>query len=348
MTIPLRVLVVEDSEDDTLLLIHELRQGGYEPAWTRVDSARAMADALDGEWDLVLADYTLPGFGGPAALELLKARGSDLPLIMVSGIVGEETAVESLHAGARDFIPKDNLRRLLPAARRELAEAKSRAERRKAEDALRESDVTLRSFYDSAPVLMGIVELPGDDILHLYDNAATARFFRHPPGATEGKLATELGAPTPVIAEWRRRYLESGRREAGVHFEYEHPDPEGSRRLAVTVAPTGAGPTGAVRYCYVAEDVTERRLAETALRTAEKRYQMLVEHIPAITYIAAADEANSTLYISPQVERTLGISPAEWIAHPETWVRRLHEDDRQGVLDDLARTLARGELFKGQ
>lgn len=106
MTTPVRVLVVEDSEDDALLLIQELRQGGYEPAWVRVDSATALTEALDSQWDLILADYSLPSFSGPAALELLKARGTDVPMIMVSGMVSEETAVESLHAGARDFIPK--------------------------------------------------------------------------------------------------------------------------------------------------------------------------------------------------------------------------------------------------
>src|SRR5713101_1539141 len=91
---PLRVLIVEDCEDDAALLLRELRRGGYAPSFERVDTPGAMSAALDRQtWDLVVADYSLPQFSGLAALALLQERGLDLPFIILSGTIGEETAV---------------------------------------------------------------------------------------------------------------------------------------------------------------------------------------------------------------------------------------------------------------
>lgn len=96
---PIRALIVEDSEDDEKLLLLELRQQGYAPSWARVDTAPAMSDALDRErWDVIFADYNLPSFSAPAALELLRGKGLDLPFFVISGTVGEELAVEMMKA----------------------------------------------------------------------------------------------------------------------------------------------------------------------------------------------------------------------------------------------------------
>jgi diguanylate cyclase (GGDEF)-like protein/PAS domain S-box-containing protein len=141
MSQPLRVLLVEDSEDDALLLLRELRRGGYTPTWERVDTPAAMEAALEGQaWDLVISDYNMPRFSGPAALSILQQRGLDLPLIMVSGVIGEETAVVAMQAGADDYLMKGSLARLTPAVRRALREAEHRRERKRAEAALRESE----------------------------------------------------------------------------------------------------------------------------------------------------------------------------------------------------------------
>jgi len=116
MATPLRVLIIEDSEDDTRRLVRELERDGYESTFKRVDTAEAMAAALDEQaWDLVIADYSMPSFSSPAALKLLKEKELDLPFIIVSGTIGEDRAVEAMKAGAHDFILKNNLKRLLPA-----------------------------------------------------------------------------------------------------------------------------------------------------------------------------------------------------------------------------------------
>src|SRR5438874_1441789 len=116
---PLRVLIVEDSEEDSDLIVLELKRGGYEPFYRRVETADAMARALEeGEWDLVLSDFSMPRFSVPEALGMVQQKGLDLPFVIVSATIGEEAAVEAMKAGAHDYILKHRLGRLVPAIKR--------------------------------------------------------------------------------------------------------------------------------------------------------------------------------------------------------------------------------------
>jgi diguanylate cyclase len=163
----LRLLVVEDSDDDMMLLVHELRQGGFEPIWERVDTKAAMIAALAHEqWDLVVADFTMPSFSGTAALEVLRARDADLPFIFVSGTIGEDVAVGAMKSGAHDYVMKGNLRRLVPAIRRELREAVLRREHRSGA-----ALVQHLAYYDS------LTDLPNRALLYdrLNKELATAQ-----------------------------------------------------------------------------------------------------------------------------------------------------------------------------
>ena len=135
MSKALRVLIVEDTEDDVLLLLRELRRSGYEPISERVETADAMKHALlERQWDIVISDYVMPEFSCFAALDLLKELGFDLPFILVSGVVGEEKSIEAMKAGVHDYIMKGHYARLAPAIAREMHEAKVRRERRQALD----------------------------------------------------------------------------------------------------------------------------------------------------------------------------------------------------------------------
>lgn len=130
----LRVLIVEDSENDTQILLRELRHGGYDVEHERVETRSAMQAALlEKHWDLVLCDYSLPRFSARDALRTLQENELDLPFIVISGIIGEENAVETLKAGAHDFIVKGRYARLLPAIERELKDAETRRLQRMAE-----------------------------------------------------------------------------------------------------------------------------------------------------------------------------------------------------------------------
>src|SRR5271154_2624297 len=132
MGVPLYVLMVEDSPDDVELTMRALAGGGYDPRYERVETADGMSAALEhGTWDVVISDYSMPRFSGPAALALLQRRGLDLPFIIVSGTVGDEVAVAAMKAGAHAFIVKGKLARLLPALERELREVKIRAEQKR-------------------------------------------------------------------------------------------------------------------------------------------------------------------------------------------------------------------------
>ena len=135
---PLRLLVVEDSEDDALLLVRELRKGGVTFTYERVETLDGIKAAISGGVSAIVSDFKLPGFDGFDVLRLVRAKGLDVPFLLVSGVVGEERAVEAMKAGAHDFIAKGNYTRLVPALERELREAGMRRERRQAEAELEE------------------------------------------------------------------------------------------------------------------------------------------------------------------------------------------------------------------
>src|SRR5690349_8268626 len=146
MGVPLRVLMVEDSEDDARLLARELRRAGYDLTHERVDTAAAMNAALDRHaWDLVIGDYSMPRFSGTAALAILRERGLDIPYICVSGTITEELAVAAMKAGANDYVTKGQLKRLIPAIERELREATARA-------ALRATEASYETLVQHAPI----------------------------------------------------------------------------------------------------------------------------------------------------------------------------------------------------
>lgn len=210
MKIRLHLLMVEDCEDDAELLVRQLGQGGYDLTWERVETAETMRLALaKGDWDMVISDYSMPCFSAPAALQVLQESGMDLPFIVLSGDIGEETAVEAMRAGAHDYVMKNNLARLLPAIERELREAQGRRRRRVMEEDLRESEKRFRSIFQNAVAGMAVLAVDGRylqvnpafcrmlkysetellklksfDITHPADRALTQRLFHE---AEEGK-----------------------------------------------------------------------------------------------------------------------------------------------------------------
>ena len=136
----LRVLIIEDSEEDTDLLVMELRRGGFSPLYQRVDTAASLASALDhAKWDVIISDYSMPRFTLAEALAMLKTRQIDVPFLVVSATIVDEQAVAAMKAGAHDFVMKDRLARLAPAIRRELRECQVRLERRNLEEQVQQS-----------------------------------------------------------------------------------------------------------------------------------------------------------------------------------------------------------------
>src|SRR2546423_14571998 len=134
---PLQVLLVEDSDDDAILLLPQLKRGGYEVVHSRVESAAQVNDALAQEpWDVVISDYAMPGFSGLDALRMVQEHGLDIPFILVSGQIGEDMAVAAMKAGAHDYLMKDKLARLAAGGGREIREAEARRALRRVDLAL--------------------------------------------------------------------------------------------------------------------------------------------------------------------------------------------------------------------
>jgi len=162
MSVPIRVLIVEDSEDDTLLMLLELRRNSYEPTSERVDSAEAMSAALNREtWDLILSDYAMPHFSMSTALTMVQEKGLDLPFIVVSGAIGEEAAVAAMRAGAHDYVMKGNITRLAPVVERELREAEMRRERKRVEE---ERERLLHELEDRSKELSQLLFISSHDL----------------------------------------------------------------------------------------------------------------------------------------------------------------------------------------
>lgn len=172
----LRVLLIEDNPDDAFLLERHLRRHGFRPEMIRVETATEMRDQLEKEIipDIILADYNLPKFSGPAALKLLHSTGLDIPFIMFSGAVSEETAVDAMRSGAHDYISKQNLARLIPAIERERNEAITRRNRLAAERALKASEARFQSLVEALPLGLLISDSSGKII---YANSAVERLL---------------------------------------------------------------------------------------------------------------------------------------------------------------------------
>ncbi|MEO0375139.1 MAG: EAL domain-containing protein [Cyanobacteria bacterium P01_A01_bin.17] len=167
---PLKILLVEDSEDDALLLLRELRQGNFTPSWERVQTATTLQEQLTYKnWDIIVSDYRMPGFDAPAALKIVQQSGLDIPFIVISGTVGEHLAVEMMKAGAHDYLMKSSLIRLPEAVRREMRDAHIRAERQRAEVLLKQQLAAMEAAIDGIAIVQ--------DGVYLYVNQAHLRLF---------------------------------------------------------------------------------------------------------------------------------------------------------------------------
>jgi PAS domain S-box-containing protein len=152
MKSPIRVLIIEDNEDDTILEMDALIRAGFKIDYERIETREALLHALhEKSWDCIISDYAMPRFSGLEALVELKKSGKDIPFILISGTIGEETAVAAMKAGANDYIMKNSLNRLIPAFERELREAESRRQKRQAEAAIQFERILLRTLIDNIP-----------------------------------------------------------------------------------------------------------------------------------------------------------------------------------------------------
>jgi PAS domain S-box-containing protein len=271
---PLRVLLVEDSEDDAALLTRYFERAGYRPSIRRVETADDMHHALsetDAPWDVVLADFNLPRFSAPAALHLLKRMGRDVPFIVMSGAISEETAVDAMRAGAHDYVSKQNLTRLVPAIEREMREARARRLKLHAEQALRTSEERFLGLVQAMPVGLMIVEPDGTV---RYANTAVERLLGYSEQELRsGAVAFDsiFGSEGPAVlsrlqtastAEPRRPFEALCRTRANAHIPV--------LIALASLAPENTSTIAPEQIAIFFVDLTEQKRSEEVMRRTEK------------------------------------------------------------------------------
>jgi two-component system, cell cycle sensor histidine kinase and response regulator CckA len=264
---PLRVLFVEDQPADTELLLAHLERAGFQVRWERVDSREAMARALDeGGWDAIISDFRLPGFSGPEALALCQALRLDLPFIIVSGTVQEEDAVESLKAGAHDFVSKANPARLAPAVTRELREAADRRRRREAEQALQAAEQQYRQLVESVRAVVWRCDAESRLTFINAEAEAILGFGRErwlEPGFWEGRHHAD---DLPRVMDARRE----ARRQGGGQLEYRMMAADGRVLWFQEFLSTLPDGGGVLELAGVAVDVSQRKRLEEQLNRGHR------------------------------------------------------------------------------
>ena len=269
MSEPLRMLLVEDSEDDAELLAHELRRAGFALEFERVENAAGLEAALDrATWDIIIGDNSMPGFSGTEALSLVRARGLDIPFIFVSGTMGEDLAARALEAGAGDALTKGNLRRLVPVIRRELREFGERSARRETEAALRASEASYSALVERAP--LGIYRsTPTGRFLSA--NAALARMLGY--DSPEHLLTLDMARDVYADPEERRRLVEQDTYTDRVYDELEATwkRKDGARiRVQLSVRASRDKDGRVEFYEAFVRDITTQRQLEAQLAQAQK------------------------------------------------------------------------------
>lgn len=267
----LRVLIVEDSEADSRLIERVIRKAGYEVVAKRVDTALKLQNALDNLiWDVIISDYSMPSFSGTAALALVKASGYDLPFIMVSGVMGEDTAVAAMRDGAHDYMMKDNLNRLVPAVERELREASERQARRDAEEQVR---TLSRALSQSASLVM-IVNVNGNII---FMNRTFTHITGYTPEEALGRSWVMLNSQSmssDQITPLEKAMLTQEEWHGEMQIEKKSGE---SFWVLLSLSPVRGDDGNVDQYLFVAEDITNRKKLEAEIQRYNDQLEQMVE-----------------------------------------------------------------------
>jgi PAS domain S-box-containing protein len=300
MTGALSLLVIEDSESDADLIIRTLQRAGYDVRAERIEEAAQMRAALTRQsWDVVICDYSLPQFDAPAALALLQQAGLDLPFLIVSGAIGEDTAVAMMKSGAHDYLMKSNLTRLAPAVEREIREAEMRRERRVAEGVISRLAAIVESSEDAiiGKTLDGIV---------VHWNQGAEKLYGYAAADIVGRSIALL-IPSDRPDELRQVLEKIKRGEVVSHFETKRQKKDGTIiDVALTVSPIKDATGRVTGASSIARDITERKRAEDAVRQAKEDWERTFDAVPDL--IAILDTEHRIVRANRSMAARLGMT----------------------------------------
>ena len=259
----LKVLLVEDSEEDSLLLLRELHRAGYRTVHQRVETAAEMGRALArGEWDVVLSDYRMPSFDAPGALQVLHESGLDLPFIIISGKIGEDLAVAAMKSGASDYLMKGKLARLGPVLERELREAEERRTHRSTQEAVKRGKAEWEAVFDAVSDLIIITDEEG--VVSRCNGRASSYFGGY--GAVIGKRIDQIffGEDQPEGKVFRFVHSMQSEVDEDICF----PNLKGWYNVASY--PISFNDSNRSGFVFIIKDITKRREVEEEKRTSDR------------------------------------------------------------------------------
>ncbi|MEN6520438.1 MAG: SpoIIE family protein phosphatase [Armatimonadota bacterium] len=276
MSTPLRLMIVEDSEDDALLVIDALRSSGYDLVWQRVETREEMVSALETKgWDVIISDYRLPNFSGLDALKLVCARDPDIPFIIISGQITEDTAVAAMRAGAHDYVLKDNLVRLVPAVERELRDAEFRRRQKFTEE-------IFAKVFRSAPVMISISDLETGQFADINET------FERLIGYSRDEL---IGKTSWDIDMWydpseRAELVQELDRQGSVRNYEARFRTKSGQPLIGLLSGDIISLHGRRSMLIAITDITERKKVEDVLDAERRRLQAVLDALPVGVFIA--------------------------------------------------------------
>jgi two-component system, cell cycle sensor histidine kinase and response regulator CckA len=330
---PVQVLLVEDSEADALLIERQLRDQGFDPRIHRVETETELREALGGRWDVVLADYSLPGFGGPRAVALIREHIPQVPVIVISGTVGEEELVATMKAGAADYVLKDKLSRLGPAIRRELQDAEAtRLQQEQSLKRLAASEGRYRALMEQANDAILILE-PGHYVLEA--NLRAEQILGRPRAEIVGRHYDEFVVPDEQMDSARRQ--EQLLADGTLRVERRQLMRADGTRVSVEVSASVVRLGEESAVFTILRDITERRRSEEALRRSEARMKSVLD--AALDAVIMMDEEGLVVSWNTRAEQLFGWAPDEAIGArlPELIIPpRYRADHTRGLKTFLA------------
>jgi len=337
MKTPLNVLLVEDSEDDARLLVRELKGGGYDVDAERVDTAPAMEAALaQRPWDLILSDFSMPHFNGAKAMDLWKARGLDIPFIYVSGTIGEEVAVEAMKSGAKDYVMKGNLKRLVPSVARELAEVQVRRMEHQSDGAMKLSERRYRQLFAAA--LEGILVLNGHSGRIVDANPFLQAMLGYELAELQGKHLWEIES-FAGLADSAAAFADFAKKHAVINKGLSLKTRDGRVRTAELTSSAYVVDRHRIIQCHF-HDITERQRAE-----AERLLQSAALNAAA-NAIVISDVQGTILWVNDAFTALTGYPRAEAIGQ-NLHLLKSGEHPRE-FYDDMWQTILAGRVWRGQ